>query len=120
MQNFIQNGQTMTYTNGDSATIESGGVVLVGNLIGIAKGKIIANATGVLSMEGVFELPKASAAVIAQGALVQWDKSAGKFVENSAADGKGDVTGACVAWEAAKSGDAVVRVKINTAAGVVA
>ena len=119
MQNFIQLGRTMTYTNVSSDTIESGAVVPVGNLIGIAQGQIIADATGVLSMEGVFELPKASSAVIAQGELVQWDASAGEFVATSATDAAGDITGACAAWEATPSGATVVRVKINTAVGVV-
>ena len=107
----------MTYTNGDLATIENGGMVPVGNLLGIAKGQIVANATGVLFMEGVFELPKAPGAVIAQGDLVRWHMSKGAFMPSSAADGvngTGNLTGACVAWAAASSNQTVVRVKINT------
>ena len=117
MQNFIQEGRTMTYTNGNLATIESGGVVPVGNLLGIAKGQIVANATGVLFMEGVFALPKVPGVVIAQGDLVGWDMSKAAFTPSSAANGvhgMGNLTGTCVAWEAASSGQTVVRVKINT------
>ena len=117
MQNFIQEGRTMTYTNGDLATIESGGVVPVGNLLGIANGQIVANATGVLLMEGVFELPKAPGVVIAQGDLVGWDISKAAFMPRSAAEsvnGTGNLTGAGVAWEAASFDQTVLRVKINT------
>lgn len=119
MKNYEQKGETLTFTNAGSA-ITSGDVVVVGEQIGIAKNDIASGATGVLAMEGVFVVPKVSAAVIAAGESVIWDTSAGKFDDNAASPATGDVSGACTAWEASGNGVTTIAVKINTGKGTVA
>jgi len=120
MQNYIQDGKTIDYTNGGSA-ISSGDVVVVGKIIGVAVGDIANGETGVLAIEGVFDLPKVDAAVIAQGKNVIWDASAGAFDDNAATPATGDVSGCCIAMEAlGATTSANIQVKINVGIGTVA
>lgn len=119
MQNFVQDGSTIDYTNGGSA-ISSGDVVVVGQSIGIAVGDIANGETGVLSIEGVYDVAKVSAAVIAQGESVIWDASASAFDDNAATPATGDVSGCCVAMEAAGNGVTTISVKLNCGVGTVA
>ena len=60
----VQAGNVIDYTAG--ATIASGDVVVIGNIIGVALGDIANGATGSVATRGVFTVPKVSAAVIAQ------------------------------------------------------
>ncbi len=54
----------------------AGAVVVQGELIGVAKTPIAANALGALAVAGVFDLPKASGdGGIAAGAEVYWDEA---------------------------------------------
>lgn len=120
MQNYIQDGKTIDYTNGGTA-ISSGDVVVVGQIIGVAVGDIANGETGVLAIEGVFDLPKVDAAVIAQGESVIWDASAGAFDDNAATPATGDVSGCCVAMEGlGATVGANIQVKINVGIGTVA
>ena len=118
-KNFIQNGEVINFTNSGSAIV-SGAVVVVGNLVGVALTNIGTNETGAVAIEGVFELPKATAAVIAVGEKVLWDVSAGKFDAKSATPATGDISNACAAWEAAGAGATSVKVRLNVGMGVVA
>ena len=116
---YVSPGGTMDYTNGGSA-IASGDVVVVGNLIGIAHDAIAATTgTGVLHIEGVFDIPKVSAAVIAQGDSVFWDVSAGEADDNAATAATGDIVPCGVAMEAAGNGVTTIAVKINATPGAV-
>lgn len=117
--NYVREGCTINYTNSGSA-ISSGGVVVVGKQIGIALTDIAATTgTGELAMEGVFTVPKVSAAVIAKGENVIWDASAGAFDDNAATPATGDVSNCCIAWEAAGAGVTTIKVKINVGIGTV-
>ncbi len=119
MNNHVQPGNVIDYTNG-GADIVSGGVVVMGNLIGVATVDIAAGATGSVAIEEVFNLPKVNAAVIAQGESVNWDVSAGKFDDNLAVAAAGDVTGCCVAMESkGATTDETIAVKINVGVGAV-
>lgn len=60
MKNFVQNGDYIEFTAG--ATITSGQLVQVGNLHGVSMTDVANGSTGVLAMEGVFTLPKLTAA----------------------------------------------------------
>jgi predicted RecA/RadA family phage recombinase len=120
MKNHVQNGAMMTFTNGTGGDIASGAAVVIGQQIGVAAVAIADTETGEVAMEGVFELPKVSAAVIGQGESVIWDASAGAFDDNQATPATGDVSGACTAWEAAGNGVTTVKVKLNTGVGTVA
>lgn len=119
MKNFVQQGETLSYANSSGSTIAAGSAVVVGNQIGVAKADIADGESGPLAMDGVFELPKVTAAVIAQGEDVAWDVSTGKFDDNQITPAAGDITGACTAWEAAGNGATTVKVKINTGVGTV-
>jgi len=66
-------GEVIVITAG--ATIASGEVVKVGDLIGVA---VVGGASGdsvALNLEGVYEVPKKSADAIAQGVACYWDDS---------------------------------------------
>lgn len=115
--NYIQAGEVIDYTAG--ADISSGDVVVVGNLVGVAITDIANGEVGAVGIDGVWELPKVSAAVIAAGETVNYDVSAGEFDDNAATAATGDLTGGCVAVEAAGNGDTTVKVKINVGANTV-
>jgi len=115
--NYIQAGEVIDYTAG--ADISSGDVVAVGNLVGVAITDIANGEVGAVAIEGVFELPKVSAAVIGAGETVNWDASAGEFDDNAATPATGDLTGGCVAVAAAGNGDTTVKVKINVGTNTV-
>lgn len=117
--NYIQDGKVIDYTNGGSAIV-SGAVVVIGALIGVALTDIAANAVGAVQICDVFELPKATAAVIGAGEEVIYDVSASEFDDNAAVPATGDVSKACVAVEAAGNGDTTVKVLLNVGVGVVA
>lgn len=118
--NYVQGGYIINYVN-SGAAIASGDVVVVGEQIGVALVDIAATTgTGSVQLSGVFELPKVSAAVIAQGESVIWDASEGAFEDNAATPATGDVSGCCVAVEAAGNGVTTVKVKLNVGVGTVA
>jgi predicted RecA/RadA family phage recombinase len=69
----------------------------------------------------VFEVPKVSAAVIAQGESLTWDASASAFDDNAATPATGDVTGAAaVAFEAGINGQTTLKVLFTGVPGTVA
>lgn len=117
--NFVEDGKTIDYTNAGAA-IAAGAPVVVNNQIGVAHDDIAATTgTGVLHMEGVWELPKVSAAVIGVGEEVIFDISLGAFDDDQMTPAAGDISGCCVAWKAAGNGDTTVWVKINVGVGTV-
>ena len=122
--NFIQCGDVINWTNGGTAVV-SGQVVVIGSngdaLIGIALTDIANGATGSVQIDdGVFSVPKVSAAVIAAGEYVIWDASAAAFDDNAATPATGDVSDAAVAIEAAGNGAATVKIKILGKPGILA
>lgn len=117
--NKVQEGKTLDYANSSGSAIEAGSVVVVGQQIGIAVCDIANGESGPLAMEGVFTVAKVSAAVIAAGESVIWDTSASAFDDNAATPADGDVSGCCVAWEAAGNGVTALAVKLNVGVGTV-
>jgi len=117
--NFVNQGEVITYANSGSA-ISAGDVVVIGQNIGIALVDIANGASGSVAMSGVFTVPKVSAAVIAQGESVIYDVSASAFDDNAATPATGDVSGCCVAMEAAGNGVTEIDVKLNVGVGTVA
>jgi len=115
--NYIQPGEVIDFTAG--ADISSSDVVVVGNLIGVAIADIANGSVGAVSIEGVWSLPKVSAAVIGAGETVNYDVSAKKFDDNAATAATGDLSGGCVAVEAAGNGETFVLVKLNVGANAV-
>lgn len=116
--NFIQEGSVIDHLAGSA--ILSGAVVVVGSLVGVALADIASGEVGPVQICGVFELPKVSAAVIGAGEEVIYDLSALAFDDNAATPATGDVSGACVAVEAAGNGVLTVKVLLNVGLGVVA
>lgn len=121
MINKVQDGMKLLWTNGTGNAVVSGQVVAVGNQIGIACVDIANGASGNLDMCGVFTVPKTTGTgAIANGAKVLWDVSAAKFDVGTATPATGDISGCCVAWGGAATGDATMDVKINVGVGTVA
>jgi predicted RecA/RadA family phage recombinase len=118
--NFVYDGATMPHTNATGSTITAGTVLRIGQLMAVALVDIAASATGTVAIEGVWEVPKVSGAVIARGESVIWDASAAAFDDNAATPATGDVSGCCVAMEAAGNGVTVIDVKLNVGVGTVA
>ncbi len=106
-QNHIQQGQVMTWANGTGSAVNSGDVVEVGTLIGVALGNIADGTEGELAIAQVFELPKVAATAIDQGAAVYWDDSAGEIGVTDS----NTYAGKCFAQAAAS--DTTVEVLLN-------
>ncbi len=70
---FTQDGSSINYT--PETAVAAGDVVVIGDLLGIARTAIPAGQLGSLAIEGVFRVPKATGAstAIAAGAKVYWD-----------------------------------------------
>lgn len=123
MKNKIQDGSVIDYTNGTGSDIASGDVVVIGGgstaMIGVAMVDIADGETGSVALEGVYEVPKVTAAVIAQGEAVIYDVSVSKFDDDQATPATGDVSGAATAFAAAGNGATVVQIKLHGRAGTV-
>lgn len=117
--NFVQQGESLTWSNGTGSAVSSGDVVVVGAAIGIAAVDIANGSSGTVYMTGVFNVPKVSAAVIGQGEMVAYDVSGSAFDDSAMTPATGDITDACTAWEAAGDSVTTIAVKINTGVGTV-
>jgi len=107
MKNYVQNGHIVRVTT-PTGGIASGDAIIVGSIFGIA-----AYASGdgdpvELSTMGVFQIPKASAAVLAVGTRVAWDNTA----KNINVPGTGRFL-VGIATEAAGSGTTSVAVRLD-------
>lgn len=117
--NYAKPGASVDFVNSGSA-ITSGSVVVMGNIIGVALVDIANGATGAVAIEGVFTVPKVSAAVITQGQSVIYDVSASAFDDNLATPATGDVSGCCVAMESKGAATTSIDVKLSVGVGTVA
>ena len=117
--NYVQDGRVIQFTAG--ATITSGQVVRIGQILGVALDDVANGAVGQAQTHGVFDVPKVSAAVIAAGESLVWDASAAAFDDNAATPATGDVSGAAaVAFEAAGNGVTTIAVMFTGIPGTVA
>lgn len=107
---FVHDGNAIDYTPGSA--VASGDVVVQGELVGIAKTAIAANALGALVVDGVFDLPKATggSTAITAGALVYWDAT-NSVATTDDASGTNKLLGKTIA--AAADADATVRVRLS-------
>ena len=77
--NFIAPGTTVDYANAGAAIV-SGQVVLIGTRVGIAKDAIPATTgTGVLHVDGVWQVTKLATDVVTQGQALYWDNGNSRF-----------------------------------------
>mgnify|MGYP001076065457 CR=1 FL=1 len=119
--NFVQPGKVLQWTNGTGSAVTAGSVVVMGALLGVALVDIANGASGSVAIDGVFDVPKVSGAVIAQGESLTWDVSATAFDDNAAVAATGDLTGAAaVAAEAAGNGVTTMAVRFTGVPGTVA
>lgn len=98
MKNFVAKGCTMVLL-AHSGALTSGQSVVVGATVGVSNGAYADGADAVVSLEGVFTLPKASSGALAQGSKVYVAASGGNmtntvstnifvgYVYDAAADG---------------------------------
>lgn len=106
--NYIGVGNTIQWTNGGSA-VSSGAVVIVGQLVCIAETAIAAGATGTLNIEGVYKVPCNASDVITQGMYLDWDASAGEFVDAIGSAATGDNENGVVAVKADDGATVLVK-----------
>jgi predicted RecA/RadA family phage recombinase len=117
-KNYIQPGEVIDWTNATGGTKTSGSVIALGQTLGVALVDIANGATGSVQISGVFEVPKVSAAVIANGESLVWDVSAGAFDDNLATPAAGDISGPpAVAVEAAGNGVTLFNVRFTGVPG---
>jgi predicted RecA/RadA family phage recombinase len=72
-KNYIQPGEVLDVTLG--ATITSGSGLLVSKRVGVALADGVSGDTIAVQVKGVFNLPKLSTDVVAQGDLLYWDNT---------------------------------------------
>lgn len=113
-KNYIQEGRVIPFTAG--ADIVSGQVVVVGSLVGVSMTDVANGAAGQMAIEGVYDIPAATAAISA-GAKVYWDTD-GDPVGGTAETGAATATatdntlmGYALATKGA--GEGTVRVKLD-------
>lgn len=112
MKNYIQPGNTITWTNGTGAAVAAGDVVVLKHTIGVAAVDIADGASGEVSLAGVYTLPKASAAVVVAGEKLLWDASESNFDDSAATPASGDILGSAIAIEGAGNGATTVKAKL--------
>ena len=105
---YVMDDDSVDYA--PSAAVAAGQVVVVGDMVGVAKLDIAANKLGSLAVEGVFDFPKATSAGsgFAAGVTVYWDAT--NSVATATA-GSNKLLGKVTA--AAADGDATVRVRLH-------
>ena len=106
MKNFVQEGKSLTLTA--PYVLTSGQGALIGSLFGVANGAAANGAEVVLSLSGVFDLPKVSTDVLAVGATVYWNDTSKLVTVTSSGNTK---IGVAVLAAANPSG--IARVRLN-------
>lgn len=97
MDNYVDDGTTVNYTNSTGSAIASGDIVVMSHSLGVALADIANGSTGAVQVAGKVTAPKVSAAVFAVGEKLVYDITAGAFDDSAATPAAGDVTGAAVA-----------------------
>lgn len=120
MKTYIQEGKSLLWTNDTGDAVSSGDVVVIGSSLGVAAVDIADEASGTVTMVGVFTAPKTSGSAITQGDPCVWDVSAGAFVPSSTDAEEGDITGAAICWADAASAATSVSVKLTGPGAVTA
>ena len=105
MKNYIQDGNVLTLT-APTGGVVSGGIYKIGLLAVVAAYSAAATEEFEGTACGVFELPKLSADVLAEGAVAVLKASSGE-IDNSGTDGSVGIV-----VEAAGNGDTTVKVKL--------
>lgn len=107
---YVQEGGAIDYT--PTADVAAGQVVVQGDLVGVTRTPIAANAGGSLAVTGVFEFAKATGGgtALAVGTKVYWD-DAENVAKADDESGANKYVGKVIA--AAADADATVRVRMD-------
>lgn len=117
--NAVQPGKVLDYVNTTDATVRSGDVVVAGALLGVALVDIAPAATGSVSIDGVYAVPKVAGAAVAQGVALVFKANSKAFTVGAPA--AGDVSGvSAVAFDAASAPATTLYVKFTGVPGTVA
>ena len=113
---FVARGDVLDFVT--SGAVASGAVVVMGHSLGVALAAATASGQTIpVAIEGVFELPKVSAAVFAQGEKLVFDISAasgaGEFDDSAATPATGDITGGAIAMRAGANLETTCLVKLT-------
>ncbi|ODT17489.1 MAG: hypothetical protein ABS35_25670 [Kaistia sp. SCN 65-12] len=106
--NFVQPGRAITVPA--AAAVNSGAVVSVGSIIGVAANSAAIGDPLDIELGGVWELPKVAANAFDVGAVAYWDSETGLITSTATDNVK---LGVAVAAAAATVG--TVRVRLNGA-----
>lgn len=112
MKNFIESGKVIQHVL--TVAVASGGVVKIGNLLGVAVTSGEIGDTIAVNLEGVYELPKLTTDVVAIGVPLYWDADPGECTL-TANSGANELIG--YAWEAAGNGVTEVKVVLDRTNG---
>lgn len=82
MNTYQYAAHRIPYTNATSATIVSGQVVVIGDMIGIAVADIAAGAAGYLEIDGVHTLAATTNEAYVQGQQLYWKASTSKLIDD--------------------------------------
>jgi len=102
---YVQKGDSIDYRSADA--VAAGDVIVIANLVGVARLDIPANTLGALAVVGVFDVIKTNTAV-PSGSTIYWDAGAKKATLVS---GSNHYLGKAVAD--AEAGNETVRVLLN-------
>lgn len=108
MADFIQEGASIDYTPGSD--VAAGDVVVLNDLIGVAKLPIKSGHLGALAVEGVFAFPKPIGLTVGLGESMYWD-TVEELAETWNSSGVHVFLGKAV--QAAASNDATVQVRMS-------
>lgn len=118
MRNLVSDGKRINVTL--AGTIVSGGGLQIGDMLGVASVDGVATDNIAFAIRQVYELPKATAVVIAAGDVLNWDASANGGlgeVTNVATAAAGDVTAFGVAMEAVGAGPVLIAAQLTPGTG---
>lgn len=112
MNNSVSNGNVIEYTNGTGSKINSGAVVVIGKFCGVAVADIPNGATGAVSIEGIFDLPKKTTTdTMAVGDALSYNSGVVKVAGSTGITiGKDVIVGYAV--QASSSASTTVRAKL--------
>ena len=107
---FVHDGNAIDYTPG--AAVAAGDVIVLTDLIGIARTPIAASEPGTLAVVGVFDFPKATGGgtALTAGTNVYWDV-AEQVAKADDESGANKLLGKVV--KSATDGDETVRVRLS-------
>lgn len=111
MRNFVQPGENITVTA--PYAVESGELVVIGAMVGVANSDAENGAEVVISTQGVFDLAKVPAVVFTAGEVVYTTTAGGAVTDNTDADSNsGGTVKVGYAVQAAGAGAGTVRVRL--------